>query len=283
MKSVDRGVLPHSVCFYHTPPEHAQKLLYYHTWIGHYYCTSEYEFNRKSYTHPLLCYVRKGVMHFDFRGEHKKAQAGDIVLIDCTEPHRYYAEDGLEFLYIHFNGVNAREMCHYIIDQKGWLISGENNYRIETILINALDLFRHDGFETSFHTSMRIYQIFDLLLAPTENDRKEQTPIDDAIHYIRTNVGISITLDELAQIANLSPYYFAHQFKKHTGYAPLDYVINTRIEKAKVLLLRTDRSVAEIADEVGYGSSSSLINLFVKRVGVSPTQYRKSHQGQLPI
>ncbi len=279
MKSVDCGVLPHSVNFYHTPPETAQELMYYHTWIGHYYCTDDYEFKRQSYPNPLLCYIRKGVMNFDFRGEHKKARAGDIVLIECLEPHRYYAENGLEFLYIHFGGVNAHEMCRYIIEQQGWLISRDNNHLIENILYHTIDFFRHEGFETPFQTSMRIYKIFEILLAPTETERQEQSPIDDAIHYIRTNVGAPMTLDELAEIARLSPYYFAHRFKKQTGFAPMDYVINTRIEKAKVMLLRTDRSIADIAEEVGYSSSSSLINLFVKRVGESPAQYRKMHRG----
>jgi len=57
------------------------------------------------------------------------------------------------------------------------------------------------------------------------------------------------------------------------------YVINTRIEHAKTLLLTTGMSVSEIAEEVGYSSSGSLINLFTKRVGKSPGQYRKSHKG----
>ncbi len=278
MKSVDRGVLPYSTCYYHTPPESTQSLMYYHTWLGHYYCTDEYEFRRKEYPNPLLFYIRKGVLNIDYRGEHKKAGAGDIVLLECLEPHRYYADDGLEFLYIHFGGVNAHDMARYIIDQRGWLISKPDNHLIEDVLLEALDFFKHDGFETSFQTSMRIYRLFDLLLAPTEKEKHDQSPIDDAIHYIRTHVGEPITLNELADIAALSPYYFSHCFKDQTGFAPMDYVINTRIERAKVLLLRTEKPISEIADEVGYASSSSLINLFVKKIGESPAQYRKNHR-----
>ena len=71
--------------------------------------------------------------------------------------------------------------------------------------------------------------------------------------------------------------YFAHIFKRRTGFSPADYVINSRIERAKVLLVRTQKPIGEIAEEVGYSASGSLINLFVKKVGVSPRQYRVQH------
>ena len=63
----------------------------------------------------------------------------------------------------------------------------------------------------------------------------------------------------------LSASYFAHMFKRRTGFSPADYVINSRIERAKVLLVRTQKPIAEIAEEVGYSTSGSLINLFVRR------------------
>lgn len=58
---------------------------------------------------------------------------------------------------------------------------------------------------------------------------------------------------------------FFSLFQKKNGFAPMEYVINTRM------------SVSEIAYEVGYSSNSSLINQFVKCIGISPNQYRKTH------
>ncbi|MFR4415603.1 MAG: helix-turn-helix transcriptional regulator [Butyricicoccus sp.] len=68
-------------------------------------------------------------------------------------------------------------------------------------------------------------------------------------------------------------------FKRRTGFS-LPIVINSRIERAKVLLVRTQKPIAEIAEEVGYSTSGSLINLFVKKVGTSPRQYRIQHMSK---
>lgn len=279
MKSVDRGVLPNSVCFSFTPPEKAKELFFYPTWCGHYYCTEEYFMRRKSYPPLLLVFVRNGILNVEYHGEKKKARRGDVVLLDCSEPHYYYADNKLEFLYIHFDGSNSHELCRHIMDVHGWLIQSENNAQIGRVLYDMVDLYEHNRIETPFESSMRIYHLFELLLAPTAHEKREQSPIDKTIIYIRAHVGEPITLESLAAQVNLSPFYFSHLFKRQTGFSPQEYVINTRIERAKALLLRTGKSISEIADEVGYSSSGALINLFSKRVGESPGQYRKSHQG----
>lgn len=278
MKSVDPGIYPKSVCFSFTPSKLAKQLYFYPTWCGHYFCSSNYYMKRDSYPPLLVVFVREGKFHFEYREKSFDAEKGDVVLIDCREPHYYRAYDGLEFLYMHFDGSNSHEICQHILEQRGPLIRRDNNVLIGRLLYNMVDFYVHDGIETMFQSSMRIYHIFEYLLAPDLTNTINDNPIDQAIHFIRSNVGKDISLNMLAEIANLSPFYFAHSFKEQTGFAPMEYVINTRIEHAKVLLACTSKSVAEIAYEVGYSSSSSFINIFVKKTGLSPKQYRKNYQ-----
>lgn len=278
MKSVDPGILPHSTCFSFTPPDVARELLFYPTWCGHYYCNDNYFIRRQSYPPLLLVFVRQGSFHFEYQGQARTAKKGDVVLIDCQAPHYYQAENGLEFLYLHIDGSNAHDICRHIIETQGWLLGRDTNMLIGKQLYDMVQFYDQGGIDTPFDSSMRIYRLFELLMAPTAQEREIGGPIEDAIQYIRGHVGKSVTLDELAGVAKLSPFYFSHCFKRQTGFSPMEYVINTRIEQAKVLLLRTTRSIEEIAYEVGYASSGSLINLFVKRVGVSPGQYRKERQ-----
>ncbi|WP_425451977.1 helix-turn-helix domain-containing protein [Bacillus taeanensis] len=83
-----------------------------------------------------------------------------------------------------------------------------------------------------------------------------------------------VTLKEIASYVNLSPYYFSHLFKAETGYAPIEFAAKNRIDTAKLLLKTTSLSIADIAFRVGYSSSSGFINIFYKKVGFTPTEFR---------
>ena len=203
------------------------------------------------------------------------------MLIDCMEPHYYHAEDGLEFVYMHFDGSNSHALCRSITEQNGWLIRRDNNTLIGTMLYDMVQFYQQNGVETDMQRSARIYRMFDLLLAPSAEEMSADDPIEQAIQYIRTHIGKAVSVEELASQVCLSVSYFAHIFKRRTGFSPADYVINSRIERAKVLLVRTQKPIGEIAEEVGYSASGSLINLFVKKVGVSPRQYRVQHMSSV--
>ncbi len=250
MQSVDPGIRSESVCFPFTPSQTARELLFYPTWCGHYYCTANYFMKRDSYPPLLIAYIRKGRFRVEYRGEFHVAEAGDVLLLDCIEPHYYHAEDGLEFVYMHFEGSNM------------------------------VRFYDENGVETDMQRSARIYRMFDLLLSPSAAEQSADTPVEQAIQYIRSHIGQPISVEELASTVCLSASYFAHMFKRRTGFSPADYVINSRIERAKVLLVRTQKPIAEIAEEVGYSTSGSLINLFVKKVGTSPRQYRIRHMSK---
>ena len=278
MKSVDPGILPQSICFSFTPSDLARKLYFYPTWCGHYYCTDHYFMKRNTYPPLLIVFIREGKMHVDYENQCFDAQKGDVVLLDCSKPHYYHAYNGLEFLYMHFDGSNSHEICRHILETKGALIQEDSNILIGRLLYNMVDYYQNGGIESMFQSSMRIYHLFEYLLKPPVLQTEYETPVEQSIHYIRRNYSEPLNLNKLAEIANLSPYYYAHCFKEETGFSPMEYVTNTRLEQAKVKLIRTQKTVEEIADEIGYSSSSSFINMFVKKVGYSPKQYRKFHQ-----
>ncbi len=84
-----------------------------------------------------------------------------------------------------------------------------------------------------------------------------------------------VTVRVMAKRAGLNERTFLRRFKRATGEAPLEYLQKMRIEKAKQLLLGSDKSLEEITRVVGYVDLSSFRRLFRQIVGLSPTAYRR--------
>lgn len=83
-----------------------------------------------------------------------------------------------------------------------------------------------------------------------------------------------LSLDNLAESAGLSPFYFTRIFRSITGIPPGEFQAAIRFERAKELLLTTTASVTEICFEVGYDSLGTFSSRFKRLVGVGPSQFR---------
>jgi AraC family transcriptional regulator len=95
-----------------------------------------------------------------------------------------------------------------------------------------------------------------------------------ALDYLEANLERDVSLSELAEVAGLSAYHFARQFKAATGMAPHNYLISRRVEQAKAMLSRTDMSIAAIASATGFSHQSHLTRHFKRLVGTTPALFR---------
>jgi AraC family transcriptional regulator len=95
-----------------------------------------------------------------------------------------------------------------------------------------------------------------------------------ATNYIQTHLDRDLSLVEIAGVVNISPTYFASVFKRVMGISPHQYVIQQRVERAKLMLSKTDLAIADIALEVGFSSQSHLTQQFKRLTGMTPKQVR---------
>jgi AraC-like DNA-binding protein len=95
------------------------------------------------------------------------------------------------------------------------------------------------------------------------------------VEYIAERLDQDISLTNLANVAQLSLYHFAHAFKHSFGEPPHHYLIGRRIERAKALLENPARSVTDVAIAVGFADPTSFASAFRRSVGTTPTNYRR--------
>ena len=84
-----------------------------------------------------------------------------------------------------------------------------------------------------------------------------------------------ISLSVLAEQFHLNPQYISQLFKSEIGVNFLAYLTNIRMDKAKKLLLSTSLSIAEVAEQSGYGDYRVFTKVFKKAEGITPSQYRR--------
>jgi AraC family transcriptional regulator len=100
-----------------------------------------------------------------------------------------------------------------------------------------------------------------------------QRQLMQILDYIHAHLDQDIKLSDLAALLDISQFHFSHLFKQAIGTSPYQYLMQQRIERAK-LLLKTERSIMEIALECGFNSHSHLSKQFRQLTGMTPTAYR---------
>lgn len=205
------------------------------------------------------------------------------MLIDCREPHYYYADmDGLEFYYLHFEGSNSHEICQRILSLKGPLVQKHDAAILADRVENAMRFYDEGKTENEFDESCRVYEILRCLHGDTAEDARAASYIDIVTAYINENIERKITLEELADAVSLSSFHFSRRFKRDTGYSPIEYANRKKLDYAKTLLIRTDWPVMEIAEKTGF-SFKGLIRLFTREEGCSPLAWRKKMHRQVEV
>jgi AraC family transcriptional regulator len=100
--------------------------------------------------------------------------------------------------------------------------------------------------------------------------------VEIVIAFMNANLQRSISLTELAGVANLSPSHLCRLFKTQTGISPGEYLRRLRMEKARHLLSTSVLSVKQIMAVAGYNSKSHFVRHFRRSFGLTPSEYRRT-------
>ena len=279
MKSTELGVLKKSEVYFSSPSQTAKKLYYYPISAGHFFCIKGYHLIRDNYNSLLITHIIDGTFTYIKDGKHITARAGDTVILDCYKPHEYYTNDSFESIWIHISGANSFELFEEVEKTDGNLVKCRDVNHVKKLLFRIYDSISGVNPPSELNISLDIYKIFAELLNPPSIKSKGESNYEDSIqdvkNYIAENLNEKLTVQRLANESHMSTSHFSRVFKQQTGFSPYDYVLITRLNKAKYLLQKTEMSVSSIAYETGFNSESNFICFFTNNEGISPGKFRK--------
>jgi transcriptional regulator, araC family len=279
MKCNEKGVLKKSEVYFSSPSQTAKKIYFYPISAGHFFCVKDYHLVRKNYNSLLITHILDGTFTYIKDGKHTTAHKGDTVILDCYKPHEYYTNDSFESIWVHIAGANSYELFEEIERSDGNLIKCKDIQHVEKLLFRIFNGIKSDNPPTELNLSLDIYKLFAELLNPQSAKSKGENSYEDCVQivkeYISENLNENLTVGKLAEIINMSSSHFSRIFKRQTGFSPYDYILISRLNRAKYLLQVSDMTVASIAYETGFNSESNFIFFFTENAGISPGKFRK--------
>lgn len=113
------------------------------------------------------------------------------------------------------------------------------------------------------------------LLHTENNPPVKNEIIEKAVSYIKSHYSETLSLMEMAKYVNLSYKYFGYYFKTYTGKTFKNYVNSYRLEKATELMYDESLTITTICEMVGFGNKTHFYDMFKRKYGLNPNEYRK--------
>lgn len=224
--------------------------------------------------HAVFFCVESGKMHVVTKDHDSICTTGDVVFIKNFETVtlRNASNDDLSYYFISF-------FCKRDFD-----------FQINTVTkdANVLGLFKDIS---KAHRSgaplskIRVAELFLRLLyllcsqrLQKSKDYTDNYKLLSTVEYININYYKKITLEYLCELSGYSPAHLRRLFVKNYGVPPMEYITNKKIDMAKEIMLDApEKTMAEIAELVGFCTDSYLCKSFKKQTGMSPSEYKKKN------
>lgn len=248
--------------------------------------------NQRIHFHPFteFYYITKGSGIFTIENKLIKVKEKDFLIINSNIGHTEQPEKNVkDFEYISFGVEGITITCE--ADERG---ESESNFIIKTLrpidykikeyfelILKAFE--KKDKYSASYANSYATILMIDLLRSYNReiiisNERKIDRQIDYIKNYMDDKYAEDIRLEDLANMAYMNKFHLINEFKNAYGVTPIEYLILKRIDITKNYLITTNHSMEEISSMVGFNSQSYFNQVFRKKVGCTPSQYRKSHR-----
>ena len=236
------------------------------------------DFPLKFHKQLKLFYVLDGVLNVEIEGKKRTLEKGDLYLVFPNIPHAVFNSSASVMIAI-FDGEIVHSYHEILSHQKP-----KDAVVPADALPDCIDSLFHQIFDfyinDSPYRSTVLHSLFNALLGTilskcnTVPRNSENELIEKILIYFADHFTEKITLEDIAKEFSYSKYYISHIIND-TLHCNLSALINSyRISLAQNLLISTNKSIGEIAEECGFQNQSSFNRVFSKYVGFSPCKFR---------
>jgi AraC-like DNA-binding protein len=242
-----------------------------------------------------IYYLVDGERSYFIKNRTYNVKKGDLVFINLNELHRTNNAHVLnhERILINFkhdflndmlssNQITALFECFELNYNAIRLDLDEQKYA-ENLLIRMVLEDKKKAYKYDLYLKIMLIELLLLINRHTRKIPQESfdhpksihKKISEVINYINLNYSEHLSLNKLCKIFYISTYYLSHVFKEVTGFNFIEYLNYVRINEARRLLKETNMNVTQIAEKVGYESTTHFGRVFKTIIGLSPVKYRK--------
>lgn len=228
-----------------------------------------------------LVFITEGEGEFETRNKRYTVRPGSVMLLRKDEWHRYRPDPNIGWTesYVGFNGKLAD---FFLKEQEILKDLVVVNCRNQEVLIDTFfKIFNLVKNETPCYqqiVSGLIIKLLGYVLAANNHQEFVGTDIEKIIQEvcctIRQNATGDFNFDEVSKDYDISGSHLRKMFKKYTGKSPHQYYLDIKVINAKEALLNTNKTIKEIAYEMGFESVHYFSRIFKAKTGKTPSKFR---------
>lgn len=233
-----------------------------------------------------LGYIKEGEGYFMLEEEKFFPKKGQMYFLPEQHRHSFSVmnqENTFEKYYCHFNTMPGATNIFKVMKVPNFVTPRDPDY-IEFLFKQMIEVWEQkEGYLNSLKIKILLYQVFEHYLEACDIDQikikhhYKQEALEEILKFIDENLDKKISLKEVAYEFGYSTQYFSKIFKKSLGITFLQYMNQLKMEKARELIMYSNKSMSEIAYTLGFENQYYFSNTFKKENGVSPTDYKKMY------
>lgn len=228
-----------------------------------------------------ILYIHEGCCYVTLKDKTIAAPAGSVIIFlpRQKQDYKFYKQDQSISYYIHFTGSACSQLIKDLeLDERNIYNIGKSIY-IQKLFNYLIDEFHQKQKYNKYRIQGLILEILSLIARKNSvmlySDPVTNKKFHDICKFIYSNFSKNYSIKDYAEMCNLSESRFSHLFTEIIGINPKQYLIKTRIETAKDLLINSDLTVLQISETIGILNQNYFSRLFKKSTGLSPSEYRR--------